>query len=399
MNKFAEMTTFVSVVDARSFSEAARRLGTTKSQVSQRIQQLERRLGRVLPEPHPAAEPHRPRSHLLRTRLPAAGAGAGGSLGARRRRRPARPAALSAPLAFTPRYLAAAGALRRAPSAIAGGRRPTIVSSTLQEPRFDMARAWAGWTTPAWWRGRSPPTATCSAPVPTTWRGMACRSIPEELQAHDGLVYYNREPGGMLCLPVDGEPASFRIRVRMRTDSGHRCSKARRARPGDPAELPGRRCLAGRRAGPAWLLAGRRAGFRGHRKTQRTPRKILVSASSSKRNRRSGRPRAHRAPVAAGLSSEKPNQRFAFRCLSPGRRHSVAPVNRSGYGRTPCTNPKTRRAAPAGADLSPAPRSPWARSAARPAWPAPRRKRPQGLDGGRIDVRSSAPPARSSPGA
>ncbi|HBO2596036.1 TPA: LysR family transcriptional regulator, partial [Pseudomonas aeruginosa] len=48
MNKFAEMTTFVSVVDARSFSEAARRLGTTKSQVSQRIQQLERRLGRVL---------------------------------------------------------------------------------------------------------------------------------------------------------------------------------------------------------------------------------------------------------------------------------------------------------------------------------------------------------------
>jgi len=48
MNKFAEMTTFVSVVDAHSFSEAARRLGTTKSQVSQRIQQLERRLGRVL---------------------------------------------------------------------------------------------------------------------------------------------------------------------------------------------------------------------------------------------------------------------------------------------------------------------------------------------------------------
>ena len=37
MNKFAEMTTFVSVVDAHSFSEAARRLGTTKSQVSQRI--------------------------------------------------------------------------------------------------------------------------------------------------------------------------------------------------------------------------------------------------------------------------------------------------------------------------------------------------------------------------
>ncbi len=86
MNKFAEMTTFVSVVDAHSFSEAARRLGTTKSQVSQRIQQLERRSGPGAAEPHPAAEPHRPRSHLLRTCLPpATGAGAGGSLGARRR--------------------------------------------------------------------------------------------------------------------------------------------------------------------------------------------------------------------------------------------------------------------------------------------------------------------------
>lgn len=48
MNKFAEMTTYVSVVEASSFSEAARRLGTTKSQVSQRIRQLEQRLGCIL---------------------------------------------------------------------------------------------------------------------------------------------------------------------------------------------------------------------------------------------------------------------------------------------------------------------------------------------------------------
>ncbi|MGC3356672.1 LysR family transcriptional regulator, partial [Pseudomonas aeruginosa] len=48
MYKFAEMTTFVSVVDAHSLSEAARRLGTTKSQVTLRIQQLVRRQRRVL---------------------------------------------------------------------------------------------------------------------------------------------------------------------------------------------------------------------------------------------------------------------------------------------------------------------------------------------------------------
>ncbi len=45
MNKFIDMTTFVAVVDAKSISEGAKRLGTTKSVVSQRIQQLEKRLG------------------------------------------------------------------------------------------------------------------------------------------------------------------------------------------------------------------------------------------------------------------------------------------------------------------------------------------------------------------
>ncbi|MBP5090831.1 LysR family transcriptional regulator, partial [Pseudomonas chlororaphis] len=48
MNIFINMNTFVTVVDALSFSEAARRLGATKSQVSQRIQQLEKHLGCTL---------------------------------------------------------------------------------------------------------------------------------------------------------------------------------------------------------------------------------------------------------------------------------------------------------------------------------------------------------------
>lgn len=50
MNKFVDMASFVTVVEAGSFSEAARRLGTAKSVVSQRIQQLERHLGVVLIE-------------------------------------------------------------------------------------------------------------------------------------------------------------------------------------------------------------------------------------------------------------------------------------------------------------------------------------------------------------
>nr|WP_232433461.1 LysR family transcriptional regulator [Burkholderia ubonensis] len=48
MNKFSDMSTFVAVVESGSFSEAARRLGTAKSIVSQRVQQLEKRLGCTL---------------------------------------------------------------------------------------------------------------------------------------------------------------------------------------------------------------------------------------------------------------------------------------------------------------------------------------------------------------
>ncbi len=98
----------------------------------------------------------------------------------------------------------------------------------LQEPRFDMALR----------MGRLDDSCLVARPI-TANRHLLCAS-PDYLARHgvpqhpeecrrDGLVYYNREPGGMLCLPVDGEPASFRIRVRMRTDSGHQLLEGARA--------------------------------------------------------------------------------------------------------------------------------------------------------------------------
>jgi DNA-binding transcriptional LysR family regulator len=50
LNKLSEMHSFVTVADTGSISEAARRLGTAKSMVCQRIQQLEKRLGSILLE-------------------------------------------------------------------------------------------------------------------------------------------------------------------------------------------------------------------------------------------------------------------------------------------------------------------------------------------------------------
>lgn len=141
MNKFAEMTTFVSVVDAHSFSEAARRLGTTKSQVSQRIQQLERRLGRVLlnrTRPLSLTDPGRTYyEHACRLlqeleQAEASVLDADDDLRGQLR--------LSAPLAFTPRYLApllARFAERHPQLRVDVQADDRFVN--LQEPRFDMA--------------------------------------------------------------------------------------------------------------------------------------------------------------------------------------------------------------------------------------------------------------------
>ena len=260
-------------------------------------------------------------------RLP--GAGAGGSLGARRRRRPARPVAPSAPLAFTPRYLAP---LRRAsPSAIrnCGWTQADDRFVNLQEPRFDMALR----------MGRLDDSCLVARPI-TANRHLLCASPaylarhgvpqhPEELQAHDGLVYYNREPGGMLCLPVDGEPASFRIRVRMRTDSGHQLLEGARA------GSAWRSCRASWPPMPCWpasccrsCLATRRTAGRFPWSTARPngrPGRSSSSASSSKRKsaiRHPGTARSSSVACCRRAEFGKPNQRFAFRCLSPRARRA-----------------------------------------------------------------------------
>ena len=53
MNKFVEMSTFISVVESLSFVGAAAKLGTSKSVVSQRVKMLEKRLGASLLERGP----------------------------------------------------------------------------------------------------------------------------------------------------------------------------------------------------------------------------------------------------------------------------------------------------------------------------------------------------------
>ncbi len=281
MNKFAEMTTFVSVVDAHSFSEAARRLGTTKSQVSQRIQQLERRLGRVLlnrTRPLSLTDPGRTYyEHACRLlqELEQAEASVLDADDDLRGQLRLRAAGLHSALPG-----AAAGALRRAPSAIAGGR---AGRRSLRQPpgtalRHGPAHGPAGRLLPGGAADhRQPPPALRQSRLPGA--ALACRSIPRITGARRA---------GLL------QP---RARRHALSAGGRRTGLV--PHPGEDAHRPGHQLLEGARAGlglailPSFLaadalLAGELLpvlpGYSPdggqvsvvYRKTQRTPRKILV---------------------------------------------------------------------------------------------------------------------------
>lgn len=231
MNKFSDMSTFVAVVEATSFAEAGRRLGTTKSLVSQRMQQLEKRLGCVLltrGRPLQLTEAGQLfyadslRILLELERAEASVQDNQANLNGTLR--------IAAPMAFTPRYLApllARFALRYPQLCVDMEAHDRVAN--LQDSHFDVAIR-LGTLNDSCLVAR-PLTENrhliCASPDYLAHRGTP--EHPADLQLHDGLIYYNREPNGMWSLPLDGAQHSFRIRVRMRTDSGHQLLEGARA--------------------------------------------------------------------------------------------------------------------------------------------------------------------------
>ncbi|MBN3762087.1 LysR family transcriptional regulator [Burkholderia sp. Ac-20365] len=231
MNKFVDMATFVSVVDASSFSEAARRLGTTKSIVSTRIRQLERRLGCALLE----------RDRPLRVTL------AGGVFyeSASRVLHDVRlaeesvqdaqcslrgPLRISVPLALLARYLGpilSAFADRHAELQLDIDTQDRAIS--MQDGQYDVMIH----------TGELPDSSLVARTI-TTYHSLICASPayldrydiprhPRDLANHFGVNYYNREPNGMWSLLVDGKRQSFRVRTRLRADSEHMLLEGARA--------------------------------------------------------------------------------------------------------------------------------------------------------------------------
>ncbi|TDG06562.1 LysR family transcriptional regulator [Paraburkholderia guartelaensis] len=282
MNKFSDMTTFVTVVDAASFSEAARRLGTTKSIVSERIQQLEKRLGCALLE---RGRPLRmtqaglvfyeSAARVLEDveRAEESVQDAQSSLGGTFR--------IAVPMAFMTRHLApllSKFAMMHPNLCLDVEAQDRVVS--LQDGQYDMAIR-MGELSDSSLVARTITVnrhLICASPAYLERQGTPAH--PGELAQHAGLVYYNREPNGMWSLPLDGRRQSFRIGTRMRTDSGHLLLEGARAGLGLailPTFLAAGPMLAGELV--AVLQAYSPSGGQisaVYRKTVRTPPKIHV---------------------------------------------------------------------------------------------------------------------------
>ncbi|WP_285355245.1 LysR family transcriptional regulator [Pseudomonas sp. lyk4-R2A-10] len=231
MNKLCEMQSFVMVVDTGSITEAARQLGTAKSMVSQRIAQLEKRLGSIVLERGRQARLteagevfYRYCVRILSEVEEAEDAVLAFQSSLRGSLR------LAAPMAFSIRYLTpilSSFAVRYPELRLDIEFDDRHVN--LHEERYDAAI-----------RIGELPDSSLVAKTITANRHIICASpdylathgtpqTPQELSEHFAMLYVNREPHGMWTLPVNNALESFRVRCRMRTNNGHQLMEAAKA--------------------------------------------------------------------------------------------------------------------------------------------------------------------------
>lgn len=225
------MHAFVTVADSGSISEAARRLGTAKSIVSKRIQQLEKRLGSVLLERGRQTRMtdsgeifYRYCIRVLAEVEDAENAVLMSQSSVRGRLR------VAVPMAFGQRYLT-----------------PMLASFAKQYPELDLDLEFDDRRVNLHENGFDAairigelPDSSLVAKTITPNRHIICASpdylsahgtpqTPQDLAQHFAMLYMNREPHGMWTLPVNNSLASFRVRCRMRTNCGNQLMEAAKA--------------------------------------------------------------------------------------------------------------------------------------------------------------------------
>lgn len=231
MNKLSEMHAFVTVADTGSISEAARRLGTAKSMISQRIQKLEKRLGSILLERGRQARLTEPGEVFYRhctSILAEVEAAENAVLTSQSTVRGG--LRLAVPMAFGRRYLT-----------------PILSSFARQYPELDLDLEFDdrrvnlhedGFDAAV--RIGELPDSSLVAKVITPNRHIICASAdylsahgtpqtPQDLAEHFAMLYVNREPHPMWTLPVNNTLESFRVRCRMRTNCGDQLMEAAKA--------------------------------------------------------------------------------------------------------------------------------------------------------------------------
>lgn len=240
MNKFIEMETYIAIVEAGSITKAAKRIGTTKSVISLRMQQLEKRLGaslvnrgRTMTLTDAGQEFYHNSIQLLSelTEIEDTVRTTHTSLTGTLR--------IAVPMAFSIQYLAPLFAefMQRHPH-LNLDIESTDQYVNLNAENYDLAIRMGQLADS---RLVSKTIANndhyiCGSPKYLQQYGIP--KHPIELQNHQGLLYISREPHGMWQLPINGQYQSFRIQSYMRTDSAHQLLEAAKAGLG-LAILPG----------------------------------------------------------------------------------------------------------------------------------------------------------------
>lgn len=221
MSNLSEIHFFVVVVDSGSISEAARRIGTAKSVVSRRLQQLEKRLGTMLIERGRRMQLTQAGSiyyqhsvQILADIAEAEEAVLSFATSLRGRLR------LAVPMAFGTRYLTPLltdFALRYPELKMDIEYEDRVVN--LHEEGIDVAIR----------IGELPDSSLISKTIAVN-RHIICASpdylathgtpeTPLDLAGHQALLYTQREPHSMWSLPVGRNVESFRVQGRMRTNN------------------------------------------------------------------------------------------------------------------------------------------------------------------------------------
>ena len=223
MNQFIEMSTFIAVVEAQGISSAAQRLATSKSVVSARIQQLEKRLGVILLE----------RGRQLQVTQ------AGQVFYERAVKIMAD--VVDAEESVSSLQASLHGTLRLAVSMVFSVthldriltrfmlQHPQLILDVettdryinLHEEQFDAAIRIGPLTDSSLIARVIAPNIRVICASPDYLNRYGTPLTPYDLMQHQGMFYSNREKSsGIWHLPVDGDTRSFRIGTRLRTDNG-----------------------------------------------------------------------------------------------------------------------------------------------------------------------------------